>query len=64
MKKKILKVIAWRIISILITFCVLALTTGDVGSATYLTLALHALLTLCHFGFEHFWEKKINAMGS
>ena len=56
MKNRLIKVITWRVISILITFCVLAVATGNIRSATSITLFLHCLLTVCHLGFETFWE--------
>ena len=58
MKNKILKVITWRVISILITLLVLSIFTGDIKSASGITFLLHVLLTACHFVFETLWEKK------
>lgn len=57
MKDKLLKVIAWRLISITITLIILAVVMGDVGSATGITFFLHGFLTVCHFAFENLWEK-------
>ena len=57
MSDKLLKVLAWRMISIVITLCVLTAATGNVGSATGITLFLHAFLTVCHFVFEQMWDK-------
>ena len=57
MRSKLAKVIVWRFISIFVTLCILSLVTGNIGAATGITLFLHALLTLCHYGFESFWEK-------
>lgn len=50
------KVVIWRCISILVTLITMCVATGDVRSATGITLFLHVLLTVGHYGFEHFWE--------
>ena len=50
------KVIIWRCISILVTLLVMFIATGNVKSATGITLVLHVLLVACHFTFEKFWE--------
>ena len=60
MKNKLYKVIAWRIISILVTLMFLFVVTGDIKSSTGLTLLLHCILTASHLVFETTWEK-INA---
>ena len=52
------KVVAWRFISILVTLLVLYLGTGDVKSATGITVVLHAVLVACHYTFEKIWAKK------
>lgn len=51
------KVIIWRCISIFVTLLLMYTTTGDVKSATGITLVLHILLITCHYAFEKFWEK-------
>ena len=51
------KVVIWRCISIFVTLLVMFITTGDVKSATGITLLLHFLLVACHYAFERFWEK-------
>jgi uncharacterized membrane protein len=56
-KNKLMKVIAWRGISIVITLIVMWAATGDVRSATGITLLLHTILTLGHYIFETAWEK-------
>ncbi len=56
-KELLKKVVAWRLISILITLAAMYVMTGDVGSATGITLSLHALLTTAHYGFEKIWKK-------
>ncbi len=57
MKNHLLKVICWRMISILITMVVLWIATGSIKEATGLTVGLHLLLTVANFGFEISWEK-------
>ena len=51
------KVVIWRCISILVTLVTMCIATGDVRSATGITLFLHILLTAGHYGFEHLWEQ-------
>ena len=63
MKSKLLKVVLWRIISVAVTFCVLAMATGDVKSATGITLFLHFFLTMCHLAFESLWDFKVSKDG-
>ena len=52
------KVIAWRLISILVTMLVLFVSTGDVKSATSITIFLHIILMSCHYGFEKLWARR------
>ena len=42
----ILKVVAWRIISILMTLIVLYTITGDTQETTWVTILLHTLFTI------------------
>ena len=58
MKTRVIKVLMWRIISILITMIVMIFATGDIKSATGLTLMLHFILTVANYGFETFWEDR------
>ena len=51
------KVVAWRVISILLTLVIMYVVTGDVKSATGITFTLHIVLTACHYAFEKCWEK-------
>jgi len=60
MKDRLLKVVTWRIISILVTLLVLSLFTGDVRAATGITIFLHALLTVIHLVFETLWKGESN----
>ena len=51
------KVIIWRCISIFVTLLVMFAATGNVKSATGITLTLHIFLVACHYAFERLWEK-------
>ena len=53
------KVIAWRCVSILVTMLVLFVATGDVKSATGITVFLHTVLISCHYVFEKLWATRI-----
>ena len=55
----ILKVAAWRILSILITLIVLYAVTGDTQEATWITILLHTIFTIAHYIFERLWESKV-----
>jgi uncharacterized membrane protein len=56
-KNRLVKVICWRILSIMVTFSLLFGLTGDIKSSTTVTVLLHCFLTVAHFGFETIWEK-------
>jgi uncharacterized membrane protein len=60
MNQTILKVVSWRILSITITMVVLFLYTGDIKSASGITLFLHTFLTFFHFIFETVWERYVS----
>ena len=53
------KVIAWRCVSILVTMLVLFIATGDIESATGITVFLHAVLISCHYVFEKLWATRM-----
>lgn len=61
-KNKVIKVICWRIISIFVTFVVMAIATGNIKDATSTTVMLHLLLVICHYFFEANWEKRFEKM--
>lgn len=56
MKERLYKVVAWRILSILITLLLLFALTGDIKSSTGVAILLHCFLTVAHFVFETAWE--------
>ena len=60
MRQRIVKVIAWRVLSVLITMIVMWFATGDIREASGVTLALHALLTAANYGFEVGWDEIVN----
>jgi len=53
----VVKVIIWRVISIILTLLVTFLMTGDVKTATSMTILLHTLLIMVHFCYEMVWMK-------
>ena len=57
MSNRLVKVIMWRVISIIVTMLVMITATGNVKAATSITLFLHMLLLTCHYLFETVWEK-------
>ena len=56
MKDRLIKVILWRILSVLITLVFMFVLTGDIKTSTGITLLLHCFLTAAHFVFETAWE--------
>tara|TARA_B100000131_G_scaffold101752_1_gene98792 strand:- start:466 stop:672 length:207 start_codon:yes stop_codon:yes gene_type:complete len=55
----LLKVIVWRVLSIMITAFVMFAFTGSIASAGSLTVALHIVLITFHYIFEKVWEKVV-----
>ncbi len=56
MKNKVIKVILWRVISIIMTFFIVLIITGNSLEATSLTLVIHSITLIVHFIFELWWE--------
>ena len=54
-----MKVVTWRVISIVITAIVTYSYTGDLLAASKLTAILHACLVSGHYLFETLWDKKM-----
>ena len=52
-----IKVFVWRMISIILTLLVTFLMTGDVKTATNMTILLHTVLIMAHFCYEMVWLK-------
>jgi uncharacterized membrane protein len=59
--KTLKKVIAWRIVSILLTYTFTFAYTGSVKTATAFTLFLHAILLTGNYVFEVAYEKMIES---
>ena len=55
----IVKVLAWRVISILVTLAIMLVYLGDVKSATGLSIFLHFILTVLNYGYEVMWKKLV-----
>ena len=59
--KTLKKVIAWRAVSILLTYAFTFAYTGSVKTATAFTLFLHAILLTGNYVFEVVYEKMIES---
>ena len=59
-KKKLAKVVSWRIVSISTTLALTLLWTGNIAAASSFTLILHTVLVTLHWCFETYWEKYID----
>jgi uncharacterized membrane protein len=59
--KTLKKVIAWRIVSILLTYVFTFAYTGNIKTATAFTIFLHAILLIANYVFEIVYEKMIEA---
>ena len=57
MNSLVVKVLLWRVVSIVVTLIIMWLYLGDVKSATGLSMFLHLVLTALNYGFEIAWEK-------
>ena len=57
MNRLVVKVLLWRVVSIVATLIIMWLHLGDVKSATGLSVFLHLILTVLNYGFEIAWEK-------
>ena len=62
MSQILYKVIAWRIISIIIGTFITILYTGNVNKAIALVLLLTVILTGVHYIFERVWESRIKGI--
>ena len=57
----LIKVVSWRIISISLTLLVTFIMTGDIESATKMTVILHTVLIFAHYSFEALWSKRFDS---
>ena len=62
-RELVLKVMALRLLSILITLVVLYAVTGDTQETTWITILLHTLFTIGHYIFEVLWGKLYKERG-
>ena len=54
------KVLVWRVVSVILTLITTWLYTGDISKASGLTAVLHAVLIVSHYVFETFWTHKMS----
>ena len=59
--KTLKKVIAWRMVSILLTYAFTFAYTGSIKTATAFTFFLHAILLTGNYVFEIVYEKMIES---
>ena len=64
MSETFYKVIAWRIISIIIGTFVTILYTGNVNKSITLVLLLTVILTGVHYVFEKLWKTLITRINN
>ena len=57
MSRLVVKVLLWRVVSIMTTLVIMWAYLGDVKSATGLSVFLHLVLTVLNYGFEVAWKK-------
>ncbi len=58
-KNRIVKVITWRMCSIIITLVTTWLYTGSLKKASTFTIILHVITITAHYGFETFWDREL-----
>ena len=56
----VVKVLLWRVVSIVATLMIIWLHLGDIKSATGLSVFLHLVLTVLNYGFEVMWQRFIS----
>jgi len=60
MSDKVKKVITWRVLSFTVSSIVSYLYLGEFKKSMELTIILTVLLTMIHYFYEVFWERKTN----
>ena len=60
MKSRIIKVLSWRLVSVVTTTAFMWAVIGDVKEATVVSISLHVLLTFLNYGFELFWDRNVD----
>ncbi len=56
----VVKVIAWRIVSVMLTYLVTYFVLGNIKEATGFTILLHIVLLIANYIFEILWEKYVS----
>ena len=51
------KVLVWRVVSVVLTLLTTWLYTGNISEASGLTAVLHAVLIVSHYAFETSWTR-------
>ena len=54
----LVKVLLWRLISIMATLLLTFILTGNLIEATQFTFILHSVLVILHFIFEKIWNNR------
>ena len=58
-KALILKVVSWRVISIVSMLITMWILTGDIQQSTGLTVIVQIVQMMVHAVFETLWEKRV-----
>ena len=58
-KALILKVVSWRVISIVSMLITMWILTGDIQQSTGLTVIVQIVQMMVHAVFETMWEKRV-----
>jgi uncharacterized membrane protein len=56
-RKTFIKTVTWRIVATIVSFLVMFAMTGEIGTATTLTIAIMGSNTLAYFVYELVWDK-------
>lgn len=56
-KRSLAKTVSWRGVAIAVTFIVIYFYTSELDSATFLTILLNSVKTVCFFVHERIWTE-------
>jgi len=56
-KRSLVKVVLWRFIGVALLMLIAWVFSGDVYTATGISIVFHALRVVLHYFFERFWSK-------
>jgi uncharacterized membrane protein len=59
MNRLLVKVLSWRLVSVMSMLMTMWIITGDLVKSTSVTLIVQVVQTIVHAIFEVAWEKKI-----